>query len=82
MMPADCEVGSRYSFAGTLRCPRCPSLIEPQSGIDVDIWACKIAWPFDHFWHEKLSVVTFWFETAFVPLPWRLWFFLALTRTV
>ena len=68
--------------------------LQPQSGIDVDIWACKIAWPIDHslqdsmawpidhFWHEKLSVVTFWFETAFVPSPVAVVILLASTRTV
>ena len=56
--------------------------LEPQSGIDVDIWACKIAWPIDHFRHEKLSVVTFWFKTAFVPSPVAVVVLLASTRTV
>ena len=46
------------------------------------VWACKIAWPIDHFCHEKLSVVTFWFETAFVPSPVAVVVLLASARTV
>ena len=51
-MPADCEVffstASLAHFAA-----RSVRRLEPQSGIDVDMWACKIAWPIDHFLHGQ-----------------------------